>query len=83
MIMMKPIHKIPMMDSEFTLAQIVNMELIDDGNGFFTQNVLTDLIDHDETDGFDVMMDWAMQIRSELGIGWGESLRAASVLYYG
>ena len=80
---MTPIHRIPQGDSGMTLATIVSMEL---GNcpKLSTQAILQDLIAHDsDNDSFGVMMDWAMQIRDSLGISWGESIHAASILYYG
>lgn len=45
---------------------------------------LAELIEHSQSDQhLTCALDWAMQIRSELGIDWGSSIRAASVLYFG
>lgn len=68
-----------------TLAQLVNSELTNLGyHGIPAGDSLAQLIDHDgnqETLG--CCLDWAMQIRAELGIDWGEAIQAAMILFYG
>jgi len=82
--MMTPIHKIPQMDSEKSLARIVEGELRTSGGIENVQGELLKLIDHDgNEESFSCMMDWAMQIRNHLGISWAESIYAASILFYG
>ena len=80
---MTPIHRIPRMDSALPLSAIIAAEL-QNCPKLSTQGILEDLIRHDsDENSFGIMMDWAMQIRETLGISWGESLHAASILYYG
>jgi hypothetical protein len=82
---MTPIHRIPQGDSGQTLGKTVSDEIQSLGyGGIPVGDSLAQLIDQDgnqETLG--ICMDWAMQIRAELGISWGESIQAAMVLLYG
>lgn len=76
-----PIHKIPADGN--SLAFTVAAEL-DSRNSISLHEQLESVIAHDnEEKHLSVMLDWAMQIRSELGISWSESIDAAMILYYG
>lgn len=80
---MTPIHKIPTDNSTLTLAGIVNEELGMHGGWDIPEAFLNSLAHDRKEDSLSCMMDWAMQIRQEMGISWGECIRAASILYYG
>jgi hypothetical protein len=79
--MMTPIHRIPMEGDSPSLAKMVE----DETPGTYTAiSQLTELIVHSQSDDhLTCALDWAMQIRSELGIDWGTAIRAAAVLYFG
>jgi hypothetical protein len=80
---MTPINRIPLEADSPPLHAIVRGELDSRGNRQ-TAGELQSAIDHcvEETH-ISCMMDWAMQIRMELGISWGECIDAAMILYYG
>ena len=83
--MMRPINRIPMEIDSPPLHTIVHGEL---KNTFRAASLSAELqfqIDHTDEDSehFECMMDWAMQIRSELGIDWQSAIRAASILFFG
>lgn len=84
---MKPIHRIPQLDSEGTLAQTVSGELktMPPRPDFSITSELIAGIHYngDNEEHLECWLDWAMQIRSELGIDWGTALKIASILYYG
>jgi hypothetical protein len=64
-----------------TLSQIVNAERI---GHIDIKDSIIDCFSHDETEThLSIMLDWAMQIRNDLGIEWGECIRISSILYYG
>lgn len=78
---MTPIHRIPLGDD--TLALTVSRELDSLGEYSFAFEMKETLRHSDDESANTIMMDWAMQIRMELGISWGECIRAASILFYG
>jgi hypothetical protein len=82
---MTPINRIPQGDSDLTLAKLVSHELSNLGRGDSPiGDMLAQLIDHDgNQDSLSCCMDWAMQIRAELGIDWGSAIDAAMILFYG
>ena len=78
---MKPIHKIPLDGN--TVSELVDTENDVFAKYRFAEEMRNSLNHADDEDGNTIMMDWAMQIRSELGISWGECIHAASILFYG
>lgn len=91
-----PIHRIPLEADSSPLHQIVQAEL--NGRQTTTAAELLAALHYSRVrlDGgvlgnsaltqeqaLTCLLDWAMQIRSELGIDWASSLNAASVLYFG
>jgi hypothetical protein len=84
--MMRPIARIPLEIDSPPLHTIVHGELKSLGAGESNpSNSMGELLSH--CDGNDehlqLCMDWAMQIRSEMGIDWGSAIEAAMVLYFG
>jgi hypothetical protein len=61
----------------------VRDELGIDGKWTIQDAFLNSLVHDKDEDRLSVLLDWAMQIRNEMGISWGESIRAASILFYG
>lgn len=80
---MTPINRIPQMDSETSLAQIVSAELRNRSVIPLAQQLEAAFCHDQSEDGLSCMLDWAMQIRSEFGISWSESIDAAMTLFYG
>lgn len=80
---MTPIHKIPLEADSPSLVSMVKGELDMHGSWNISQAFLNSLAHDQKEDSLSVMMDWAMQIRNEMGISWGECINAASILYYG
>jgi hypothetical protein len=90
---MRPIHRIPQLDNEGkTLASIVQGELggmPPMAHPAISAELLAALHysgpgnPEKQEEFLECFLDWAMQIRSELGIDWGMALKAASILYYG
>jgi hypothetical protein len=80
---MTPIHKIPLEADSPSLVSIVKGELDMHGAWNIPQAFLNSLAHDQNEDHLSIMMDWAMQIRQEMGISWGECINAASILYYG
>jgi hypothetical protein len=80
---MTPIHKIPLESDSPPLHAIVRDELGIDGKWTIQDAFLNSLVHDKDEDRLSVLLDWAMQIRNEMGISWGESIRAASILFYG
>jgi hypothetical protein len=80
-----PIHRIPLEADSPALHAIVKGELNSlNLNDIPVGDSLAQLIDHDgNADSLNCCMDWAMQIRAELGIDWGAAIQAAMVLFYG
>ena len=80
---MIPIHRIPLEADSPTLHAIVRGEL-DNRDIPKLQSILAEAAGHSaNSDHTECMMDWAMQIRWELGISWAECIDAAMILYYG
>ena len=80
---MTPIHRIPRMDSALPLSAVIAAELENRPN-LTLHEILGEMLLHDsDENSFGILMDWAMQIRSEFGISWAECIDAASILYYG
>lgn len=81
---MTPIARIPFEADSPPLHTIVKGELDSLGRYRGIAQALEDAITHDQKeDSLSVMLDWAMQIRNEMGISWGESIDAAMILFYG
>jgi serine/threonine protein phosphatase PrpC len=78
---MTPIHRIPVDGN--SVAALVSAEIHDNVIADFATQMRDTLTHNDSNDANTVMMDWAMQIRSELGIDWATCIYVASVLYYG
>ena len=83
--MMRPISRIPLEIDSPPLHAIVRGELNSLGGKPDASNSLAELVSHCEGDNEHLQncMDWAMQIRAELGIDWGSSIEAAMILYFG
>ena len=78
--MMRPINRIPLNGN--SLSAIVEME---SGNGEpDADEAMRELTSHSQNpDHLECTMDWAMQIRSELGLDWGTAIDIAMTLYFG
>lgn len=83
--MMRPISRIPLEIDSPPLHTIVHGELQSLGIGNSeVGNSMGELLSHcEDSESLNDCMDWAMQIRSELGIDWGSAIEAAMILYFG
>ena len=83
--MMRPIIRIPMEIDSPPLHQTVHGELNSLGGKPDVGSSLSELIQHSDgdSDSINSVLDWAMQIRSEMGIDWGSAVEAAMILYFG
>ena len=80
---MTPINRIPMEADSGTLNAIVRGELDNRDINSLT-DMITEFNTHDQSEnGLSITLDWAMQIRQELGYSWSECIDAAMILYYG
>jgi hypothetical protein len=80
---MTPINRIPMEADSGTLNAIVRGELDNRDINSLT-DMITEFNHHDQSEnGLSCTLDWAMQIRQELGYSWSECIDAAMILYYG
>jgi hypothetical protein len=80
---MTPIYRIPLEADSPTLHTIVRSEIDQKGSIALT-DIMREACTHDSNDdSVSVMLDWAMQIRQELGYSWSECIDAAMILYYG
>ena len=82
--MMTPIHKIPFEVDTPPLHALVHGEI----DGRATRSVaelMTELVEHSgsNSEHIGITLDWAMQIRTEMGISWAECIDAAMILYFG
>lgn len=83
---MRPINRIPLEIDSPPLHTIVHGELNSLGSGNSdAANSIGELLSHSggDSESINACMDWAMQIRSEMGIDWGSAVEAAMVLYFG
>lgn len=83
--MMHPIARIPLEIESPPLHSIVHGELNSLGGKPDPASSLEELISaaNGDPDPIQDCLDWAMQIRSEMGIDWGSSIEAAMILYFG
>ena len=82
--MMKAIARIPMEMDSPPLHRMVRGELDAIPRERNTADELQNAISHSrDEEHISCMMDWAMQIRQELGYSWGDCIDAAMILYYG
>lgn len=80
---MQPINRIPLEAESPTLHAIVQGELRNRAVISLSEQ-LESLFTHDDSEkGLECTLDWAMQIRSELGIDWSSAIDAAMTLFYG
>lgn len=80
--MITPIHRIPQINDGHSLIETILAEMTESPSD--THESLIGLSDHcSEESHLECTMDWAMQIRAEYGIPWGECIRIASILYFG
>lgn len=81
--MMTPINRIPQLDSELPLNALIAGEMKNDNPEI--GDMLRELADHarGNQEHLSCTMDWAMQIRDELGIDWGNAIEVAMTLYFG
>jgi len=79
---MRPINRIPLEADAPPLHAIVKGEL-----GTDTPSALNELVAlihySKDDDSINTTLDWAMQIRDELGIDWASAIRVAGIMYYG
>lgn len=82
--MITPIHRIPQLGSGVSFAKSVEAELVHVQEWTLSEAVI-DLIMPDETTHSDeeIVFDYAMQLRSEFGLPWAQSIRIASIFYFG
>ena len=80
---MTPINRIPLEADSPALHEIVMGELRNRSVISLEEQVEA-LITHSADDiHISCTLDWAMQIRAELGIDWSSAIDAAMVLYFG
>lgn len=80
---MTPIHRIPQMDSDMPLSAVLALEL-NSRSRISAHEQIESMISHSSDENhLSITMDWAMQIRSEFGISWSESIDLAMLLYFG
>lgn len=81
---MTPIHRIPR-TSDASIEMIVEAESRMLKPGMRISDAFIDAIDtRPEADSHNaIMMDWAAQLRMELGIDWASCLRIAAIMYFG
>lgn len=82
--MMRPIPRIPTNGTPIAVTVHSELESLGIGNSN-ASNSLAELLSHcdGDNDHLQNCMDWAMQIRAELGIDWGSAIEAAMILYFG
>lgn len=82
--MITPIHRIPQLDAGTSLVKQVETELAHCAD-WTVPEVMIDLVmpDAAKQDELEIVLDYAMQLRAEFGLPWAQSMRIASIFYYG
>lgn len=85
--MITPIHRIPQLDAGVSLVKQVETELVNCTDWSLADSVM-DLVTPDTDsrtaeDDQEIVLDYAMQLRSEFGLPWAQSIRIASIFYFG
>lgn len=79
--MITPIHRIPQLDAGVSLVKQVETELVNCNDWTLSDSVIDTLVGHQPGD--EIVLDYAMQLRSEFGLPWAQSIRIAGIFYYG
>ena len=80
--MMRPISRIPKTDSSHSLAELFQIEQIQNRDA---ADAMTELVSHSKGNPYHIncCLDWAMEIRDSLGIDWGTAIEFAMRMYFG
>lgn len=83
--MITPIHRIPQLDAGVSLVKQVEVELGNCAGWILSDSIMDIFTPDDDADvrGQDIVLDYAMQLRSEFGLPWAQSIRIATVFYFG
>lgn len=86
--MITPIHRIPQLDAQTSLVKQVEAELTHCTEWLLTDAIM-DIFTPDDTErgannsANDIVLDYAMQLRAEFGLPWAQSIRIATIFYFG
>lgn len=83
--MITPIHRIPQLDAGVSLVKQVETELINCNDWSLSDSVFDIFTPDDDVAAGDneLVLDYAMQLRSEFGLPWAQCIRIGAIFCYG